>query len=314
MRDFRDAKAMAHALRGALKAKSVDTTHSESLELIAKAFGYEDWNILSAKIEAVALREAAGRARSPAGTPATNPQATLFCTFCGKSQHDVRTLIEGPSSTYICDECVVVCNDVIDERRSCVLQLAEDRRRARKTRPIRPRSSISKVNSTEDLVSFMERSRRATQLYRAALQSIQHILAIRDGEAQADRDVMAAPRFAKLKDQSREELLHPSATQRARAQARRGGAAPCGDVLADAGSKRGQRTIELQPSLRGATISGLPEIGNYLCASRASPTCVRRSNLDLCHEIASLARNDSGAGVNTAADHPSTVVRNISRR
>ena len=50
MRDFRDAKAMARALRDALKAKPVETTHSESLELIAKAFGYENWNILSAKM------------------------------------------------------------------------------------------------------------------------------------------------------------------------------------------------------------------------------------------------------------------------
>ena len=40
MRDFRDAKAMARALRNALKAKGVETTHSESLELIATAFGY----------------------------------------------------------------------------------------------------------------------------------------------------------------------------------------------------------------------------------------------------------------------------------
>jgi Glyoxalase superfamily protein len=40
MRDFRDAKVMAHALRDALKMKTVETTHSECLELIAKAFGY----------------------------------------------------------------------------------------------------------------------------------------------------------------------------------------------------------------------------------------------------------------------------------
>ena len=52
MRDFRDAKAMARALRDALKAKAIETTHAETLELIAKAFGYENWNILSAKIEA----------------------------------------------------------------------------------------------------------------------------------------------------------------------------------------------------------------------------------------------------------------------
>jgi PAS domain-containing protein len=207
MRDFRDAKAMAHALRGALKAKSVETTHSESLELIAKAFGYEDWNILSAKIEAVALREAAGRARSPAGTPETTPQATLFCTFCGKSQHDVRTLIEGPSSTYICDECVVVCNDVIDgkEDHAFFSLLKTDEERGNPACPAAV--EYLEGQSTEDLVSFLERSRRATQLYRAALQSIQHVLAIRDGEARADRDVLAAPRFAKLKDQSREELL-----------------------------------------------------------------------------------------------------------
>ena len=52
MRDFRDAKAMARALRDALKAKAIETTHTEALELIAKAFGYENWNILSARIEA----------------------------------------------------------------------------------------------------------------------------------------------------------------------------------------------------------------------------------------------------------------------
>jgi hypothetical protein len=52
MRDFRDAKVMARALRDALKSKAIETTHTEALELIAKAFGYKNWNILSAKIEA----------------------------------------------------------------------------------------------------------------------------------------------------------------------------------------------------------------------------------------------------------------------
>jgi Glyoxalase superfamily protein len=52
MRDFRDAKVMARALRDALKAKAIETTHAEALELIAKAFGYKNWHILSAKIEA----------------------------------------------------------------------------------------------------------------------------------------------------------------------------------------------------------------------------------------------------------------------
>lgn len=39
MRDFRDAKAMARSLRDALHTKAVETTHSELLELISKAFG-----------------------------------------------------------------------------------------------------------------------------------------------------------------------------------------------------------------------------------------------------------------------------------
>ncbi len=38
----------------------------------------------------------------------------LYCSFCGKSQHEVRKLIAGPS-VFICDECVDVCNDLIRE-------------------------------------------------------------------------------------------------------------------------------------------------------------------------------------------------------
>jgi ATP-dependent Clp protease ATP-binding subunit ClpX len=38
----------------------------------------------------------------------------LYCSFCGKSQHEVRKLIAGPS-VYVCDECVVLCNDIIRE-------------------------------------------------------------------------------------------------------------------------------------------------------------------------------------------------------
>src|SRR6185369_1513649 len=39
---------------------------------------------------------------------------TLKCSFCGKSQNDVRKLIAGPT-VYICDECVELCNDIIAE-------------------------------------------------------------------------------------------------------------------------------------------------------------------------------------------------------
>ncbi len=44
----------------------------------------------------------------------TSDGKILYCSFCGKSQHEVRKLIAGPS-VYICDECVELCNDIIRE-------------------------------------------------------------------------------------------------------------------------------------------------------------------------------------------------------
>ena len=106
MRDFRDAKAMAHGLRQALTAKAISMTHSESLELIAKAFGFDNWNILAAKIE---------DERPPAAVAPANGGATLYCSFCGKSQHDVAALIAGPTA-FICDECVGLCDNIIEDQ------------------------------------------------------------------------------------------------------------------------------------------------------------------------------------------------------
>jgi glyoxalase superfamily protein/ClpA/ClpB-like protein len=50
MRDFRDAKAMAQTLRSTLATRGHKITNSQSLELIAKAFGVTDWNTLAAAI------------------------------------------------------------------------------------------------------------------------------------------------------------------------------------------------------------------------------------------------------------------------
>ena len=44
----------------------------------------------------------------------TDDGKLLYCSFCGKSQHEVRKLIAGPS-VFICDECVELCNDIIRE-------------------------------------------------------------------------------------------------------------------------------------------------------------------------------------------------------
>lgn len=51
MRDYRDAKAMAKAMREALAERGATITHSEALEIIARQFGLSNWNVLSAKID-----------------------------------------------------------------------------------------------------------------------------------------------------------------------------------------------------------------------------------------------------------------------
>jgi ATP-dependent Clp protease ATP-binding subunit ClpX len=62
----------------------------------------------------------------------------LYCSFCGKSQHEVRKLIAGPS-VFICDECVDLCNDIIREE-------MQDANRASATRLPKP----EEINSTLD--------------------------------------------------------------------------------------------------------------------------------------------------------------------
>jgi hypothetical protein len=64
MRDFRDAKAMARTIRAALADNGLKITVSQSLELIAKAFGVADWNTMSAVIGA-----------EPAAPPQSPPTA-----------------------------------------------------------------------------------------------------------------------------------------------------------------------------------------------------------------------------------------------
>ena len=51
MRTYKDAKAMAKSLRDSLAARSILLSHSECLEIVAKQFGFADWNTLSAKLD-----------------------------------------------------------------------------------------------------------------------------------------------------------------------------------------------------------------------------------------------------------------------
>src|SRR5260370_3701012 len=52
-------------------------------------------------------------------------QKTLYCSFCGKSQDEVRKLIAGPT-VFICDECVELCMDMIREENKSLLVKSRD--------------------------------------------------------------------------------------------------------------------------------------------------------------------------------------------
>jgi hypothetical protein len=86
MRDFRDAKGMAHTLRAALAARGFKITISQSLELIAEAFGVADWNILAAAIrqEAPTGRDSTSRPQQATAGWASSPS---FSAVLGLTLH-----------------------------------------------------------------------------------------------------------------------------------------------------------------------------------------------------------------------------------
>ena len=56
-----------------------------------------------------------------------NEEKLLFCSFCGKNQNEVRKLIAGPS-VYICNECIDLCNDIIQEEINETAEEVEEER------------------------------------------------------------------------------------------------------------------------------------------------------------------------------------------
>ena len=73
----------------------------------------------------------------------------LYCSFCGKSQHEVRKLIAGPS-VFVCDECVELCNDIIREE----LETRAERARDKLPKPV----EIKRV--LDDYVIGQERAKK----------------------------------------------------------------------------------------------------------------------------------------------------------
>ena len=60
----------------------------------------------------------------------SSSEKTLYCSFCGKSQHEVKKLIAGPS-VFICDECIDLCNEIIRDE----LPTGDESREARSDLP-----------------------------------------------------------------------------------------------------------------------------------------------------------------------------------
>ncbi|MDX9689425.1 MAG: ATP-dependent Clp protease ATP-binding subunit ClpX [Proteobacteria bacterium] len=58
-------------------------------------------------------------------TKSGDTKNTLYCSFCGKSQHEVRKLIAGPT-VFICDECVELCTDIIREESKTTMVKSRD--------------------------------------------------------------------------------------------------------------------------------------------------------------------------------------------
>jgi hypothetical protein len=202
MRDFRDAKTMAHALRDALQVKAVETTHSECLELIAKLFGFENWSILSAKIEAARPRGPAAPVLSQAAADDQPAPKTLHCSFCGKSQYDVRTIVAGPA-VFICDECVALCDDIIEDTKILGLLKTDEESRHQ---GYQATAEHFLAKSAAELASCMERLTRAVEAHRLEVSLIRRMPAMRDGEPPA-ADLLASPAFARLKDKTKQDLL-----------------------------------------------------------------------------------------------------------
>ena len=141
MRTYKDAKAMAKSLRECLATRRISFSHSECLEIVAKQLGFADWNTLAAKTNAdlesghLARSENLVSTSQPAPSDGTSqksrttaPEQPEFCSFCGKSQHEVPRLIEGGCSrapraadgqrvnencVFICEECVTFSAQVI---------------------------------------------------------------------------------------------------------------------------------------------------------------------------------------------------------
>lgn len=81
----------------------------------------------------------------------------LKCSFCGKSQEQVRKLIAGPG-VYICDECVDLCNEILEEElyEGNGLQPAASPRKETEKRPSRPLPTLAQLPKPQEIHSYLD--------------------------------------------------------------------------------------------------------------------------------------------------------------
>ncbi|MBI1867624.1 MAG: hypothetical protein HYS06_04925 [Methylocystis sp.] len=136
--------------------------------------------------------------------PDAAQKTTVSCSFCGKTQHEVEAIIAGPPPIFVCNECVRLCNVIIEDQE--ILNLMKtDEEIGNQFYPAAVEYARGK--STEQLTLYMEQRKKLAELQRSGLKQIKRRLAMRHGEALAEDDVLASPVYAHLRSKTKEDLL-----------------------------------------------------------------------------------------------------------
>ena len=95
----------------------------------------------------------AGSTSRGGGKRSGGKRVQYHCSFCGKSQDQVKRLIAGPGAVYICDECVDLCQEIISEE-------APAGRKSRASGSRKLRTPQEMVSALSDYIVGQERTKR----------------------------------------------------------------------------------------------------------------------------------------------------------